>query len=202
MITGMKLGVCTGALVFFPNGGAGDPEVTGPRSCGVGFGKWRLLDFGLWQLFRAGPMAWVTIGYFARCQIKLFYPSFWTEKKSGLFSAHKMCCNTWQFEEKGVSFQTCNVTQNAILSLIRIIVCWGVRRKLLWRLSVLLAYKQAEEQAGLKYMNFLFMWENLLSTKINMILWWNTAKCSSVPSFVVGVTINTVCNSLFFQHHP
>lgn len=46
MITGTKMGVCTGALVFFPNGGAADPEVTRLRSCEVGFGKWRLLDFG------------------------------------------------------------------------------------------------------------------------------------------------------------
>lgn len=134
--------------------------------------------------------------------VKLFHPSFWTKKKPGLFSAHKMCCNTWQFEEKGVSFQACNAAQNAILSLIRIIVCWGVRRKLLRGLSMLLAYKQVEEQADLKYMNILFIWEKLLSNKINMILWSDTAKCSSVPSFAVGVTINTVCNSLFFQHHP
>lgn len=124
------------------------------------------------------------------------------KRNQGCFQHIKCVVTPDSLKRRGVSFQACNATQNTILSLIRIIVCWGVRRKLLRGLSMLLAYKQVEEQADLRYMNILFIWEKLLSNKINMILWSDTAKCSSVLSFAVGVTINTVCNSLFFQHHP
>lgn len=35
MRAGTKLGVRTGVLVFFPNRGAADPEVTGLKTCGT-----------------------------------------------------------------------------------------------------------------------------------------------------------------------
>lgn len=49
MSAGTKLGLYTGALMFFPNGGAADPEVTGLKSCGIVM-LWASENGGYWIL--------------------------------------------------------------------------------------------------------------------------------------------------------
>ena len=49
MSAGTKLGLYTGALMFFPNGGAADPEMMGLKSCGIVM-LWASENGGYWIL--------------------------------------------------------------------------------------------------------------------------------------------------------
>lgn len=157
MSTCTKLGFCTGALLFFLNGRAADRKATRLKSCGTLLlcaeehgGYWILVH----DSYSGQLLQHKEAGYFARLKLNDLISPSGLKRNQSCFLAHKMWCNIWLFEKKEVSFQTRNAIQSVILSWMTIIVCWLVRGKCLWVLSMLLVYQQAGEQANLKYTNF------------------------------------------------